>query len=225
LIGTTVAIAEQIGLEALLVCADGTLVVDARTHEVVERRSFAIADARRATELAERHGLGTFVLHDDAIHFDERASVHAHYAAGWTPHLTQHSKLDACCVTEHVLGIISFGPQNQVERTLETLNGDRRAAASLTFGAAVDHVLKLTPVGIDKATGMATVARLMGLTREQVAVVGDWLNDVPMLRWAGRSFAMGQAVEEVRRAAGAVLKATAREGGGVAEAVERLLSE
>ena len=36
---------------------------------------------------------------------------------------------------------------------------------------------------------------------------------------------MGQAVEEVRRAAGEVLVATARDGGGVAEAVERLLRD
>jgi Cof subfamily protein (haloacid dehalogenase superfamily) len=224
LVGTTMAIAEQVGLDGLMVCADGTLVVDAKTHHVVERRSFSLAHARHATQLAREHGLGTFVLHDDAIHFDERAAMHAHYASGWTPHLTQHPTLEECCVTADVLGIISFGPQLQVEATREKL-GDEAGAATLTFGAMVDHVLKLTPIGIDKATGLAAVAAHLGLAREQVAAVGDWLNDVPMLKWAGRSYAMGQAVEEVRRSAQIVLKATAREGGGIAEAVELILSE
>jgi Cof subfamily protein (haloacid dehalogenase superfamily) len=224
LVGTTMAIAEQVGLDGLMVCADGTLVVDAKTHHVVERRSFALSHARHATALAREHGLGTFVLHDDAIHFDERAAMHAHYASGWTPHLTQHTQLAECCVTDQVLGIISFGPERQVEQTRERL-GDRAGAATLTFGALVDHVLKLTPAGVDKATGLAAVAERLGLKREQVAAVGDWLNDVPMLRWAGRSYAMGQAVEEVKRSAQRVLVATARDGGGIAEAVELILGE
>jgi Cof subfamily protein (haloacid dehalogenase superfamily) len=224
LVGTTMAIAQQVGLEGLMVCADGTLVVDAKTHHVVERRAFSLAHARNATRLAAEHGLGTFVLHDDAIHFDERASAHAHYASGWTPHLTQHARLEECCVTEQVLGIISFGPERQVELTRERL-GDDAGAATLTFGALVDHVLKLTPVGIDKATGIAAVAARLGFAQEQVAVVGDWLNDVPMLRWAGNSYAMGQAMPEVKAAAKTILKATAKDGGGIAEAVELILSE
>lgn len=224
LVGTTLAIAEQVGLDGLMVCADGTLVVDAKTHHVVERRSFSLSHARHVTSLAHEHGLGTFVLHDDAIHFDERASAHAHYASGWTPHLKQHPVLEECCVTANVLGIISFGPQLQVERTRERL-GDEAGAATLTFGALVDHVLKMTPIGIDKATGLAAVAAQLGFAQAEVAAVGDWLNDVPMLRWAARSFAMGQAVDEVKRAAKTVLKASAREGGGIAEAVGLILDE
>ncbi len=224
LVGSTRAVAEELELDGLLVCADGALLVNATSGEVVERRAFGRYEAQRAAELAEEHGLGTFVFHDDAIHFDERASPHAHYASGWTPNLKQHPRLlDVGVVTDQVLGMIAFGPELHVARARESLETDCPGTQTITFGAAVDHVLKLTPGGVDKATGLAAVATRMGLTAAEVAAVGDWLNDVGMLRWAGMSFAMGQAVPEVRQAARQVLDATAREGGGVAEAIARLL--
>lgn len=45
----------------------------------------------------------------------------------------------------------------------------------------------------DKATGLTVVAQRLGLTARDVAVVGDWVNDIPMFQWAGRSFVMGQS--------------------------------
>ena len=53
--------------------------------------------------------------------------------------------------------------------------------------------------------------------------MGDWLNDVPMFRWAGRSFVMGQSPDEVARHATDRLRATSRTGGGVAEAILAML--
>ncbi len=226
LAGSTLAIARQLELDAVLVCADGALLVSASTSEVVDRRAFGLADARRIVDVAREHGLGTFVFHDDAIHYDERASQHAHYAAGWTPNLEQHvSLLDAGCVSDRVLGMISFGPEQHVSRARDRLEQACPGAHAITFGANVDHVLKLLPAGVDKASGLARVAERLGLARTEVAAMGDWLNDVPMLEWAHRSFAMGQAVEPVRRAARQVLRATATEGGGVAEVVGLLLDE
>jgi len=55
----------------------------------------------------------------------------------------------------------------------------------------------------------------------EVIAVGDWINDIPMLVRAGRSFAMAQAPREVRAAASEVLTADVWSGGGIAEAAER----
>jgi hydroxymethylpyrimidine pyrophosphatase-like HAD family hydrolase len=54
-----------------------------------------------------------------------------------------------------------------------------------------------------------------------VVVVGDWLNDVPMFKTAGRSFVMAQAPSAVKEAASDKLTAHAGQGGGIAEAIER----
>lgn len=79
--------------------------------------------------------------------------------------------------------------------------------------------LDLAPVGVSKASGLAVVARELGVERADVLAIGDGRNDTDMLRWAGRGVAMGQAIEEVRAAADAVT-GTADED-GVALELER----
>jgi hypothetical protein len=77
--------------------------------------------------------------------------------------------------------------------------------------------------GVDKADGLTRLCARLGIEREEVVVVGDWLNDLSMFAWAGRSFAMGQAPLSVQEAATDRLAATSAEGGGVAEAIARAL--
>ena len=56
---------------------------------------------------------------------------------------------------------------------------------------------------------------------DEIVVVGDWINDVPMFLRAGLSFAMAQSPDVVKQAASAVLESSDRSGGGIAEAAER----
>jgi hydroxymethylpyrimidine pyrophosphatase-like HAD family hydrolase len=72
-----------------------------------------------------------------------------------------------------------------------------------------------------KATALQWIATQHGCAMEEVVTIGDWINDIPMFRAAGRSFAMGQAPDHVKDAATDVLVADSRTGGGIAEAAER----
>jgi hydroxymethylpyrimidine pyrophosphatase-like HAD family hydrolase len=58
------------------------------------------------------------------------------------------------------------------------------------------------------------------VSRERVAAVGDWFNDMGMLKWASCSFAMNSAPVAVCETATRVLDARVGQGGGVAEAIE-----
>ncbi|MGH8866926.1 MAG: HAD family hydrolase [Actinomycetes bacterium] len=68
---------------------------------------------------------------------------------------------------------------------------------------AVGHTawLDLAPSGVTKASGLAGVARRLGVAQEDTLAIGDGRNDVEMLAWAAHGVAMGQAVDEVRWAA------------------------
>jgi HAD superfamily hydrolase (TIGR01484 family) len=72
--------------------------------------------------------------------------------------------------------------------------------------------LDLAPVGVSKASGLAHVARELGVAAADVLAIGDGRNDLEMLRWAGRGVATGQAVAEVREAADAVTGTVYDEG-------------
>jgi len=53
--------------------------------------------------------------------------------------------------------------------------------------------VEITGTGIDKAFGVARLCARLGVEAGEVLAVGDHLNDLAMLRWAGRGVAMGGA--------------------------------
>ncbi|HWL89184.1 MAG TPA: HAD hydrolase family protein, partial [Polyangiaceae bacterium] len=77
-------------------------------------------------------------------------------------------------------------------------------------------------IGGNKGSALEWIASHHGLSLEETVCIGDWLNDVPMFAKAGRSFAMGQAPDEVKNAASDVLEETSEEGGGIARVVEEI---
>jgi hydroxymethylpyrimidine pyrophosphatase-like HAD family hydrolase len=85
------------------------------------------------------------------------------------------------------------------------------------------HALMMRRAGKTKGTGIMSLAARQELERHQVAAVGDWYNDVAFFAEVGRSFAMGQAPDRVAEAATDVLDANDASGGGVAEAIARIL--
>jgi HAD superfamily hydrolase (TIGR01484 family) len=75
--------------------------------------------------------------------------------------------------------------------------------------------MDLSPVGVSKASGLAYVARQLGVAAADALAIGDGRNDIEMLQWAGRGVAMGQAVPEVQAAADAVTGTVDDDGAAV----------
>ncbi|GAA4608939.1 Cof-type HAD-IIB family hydrolase [Actinoallomurus liliacearum] len=82
-------------------------------------------------------------------------------------------------------------------------------------------LLEMSRRGVTKGSALATVADELGISAEDVLAFGDMPNDVPMMRWAGRSVAVANAHPEVRAAAEEVTLANVQDGVGVY--LERLL--
>lgn len=66
--------------------------------------------------------------------------------------------------------------------------------------------------GATKATGMQHMLDYLGISREDCIGIGDAINDLPMIQFAGLGVAMGNAPEEVKRAADAVTETCANDG-------------
>lgn len=73
--------------------------------------------------------------------------------------------------------------------------------------------------GVTKATGMQRVLDHVGISRENCIGVGDSVNDLPMIEFAGLGVAMGNAPEGVKARADAVTEHI--DNDGVAVMIER----
>lgn len=63
------------------------------------------------------------------------------------------------------------------------------------------HKLNITPAQATKGEAVVELARLYGVTPQEVAALGDAPNDIPMLKAAGMAIAMGQAPQSVKEQA------------------------
>ena len=80
-------------------------------------------------------------------------------------------------------------------------------------------LIEIVPLGIDKATGIAELARPRGIADEDWVAFGDMPNDVQMLLRAGHGVAMGNAHPDAIAAADEVT--TSNSDDGVARVLER----
>lgn len=100
-----------------------------------------------------------------------------------------------------------------------------REIDALTF--AVNYVyseanyLEILPPGVNKGTALRAVATRLGLERESIIAVGDNLNDLEMIEYAGMGIAMANAPDELRARAGFV--APSNNDHGLQEVIERFI--
>lgn len=83
------------------------------------------------------------------------------------------------------------------------------------------HWVDIMDKHVDKGEGVKAIQRALGITKEQTAAFGDYLNDVGMLREAAYSFAMANAHDGVK--AVAKYEAPANTEEGVIRVVDRLI--
>ncbi|MFJ3574646.1 HAD family hydrolase [Streptomyces rubiginosohelvolus] len=89
-----------------------------------------------------------------------------------------------------------------------------------TVTMAGPGTVELAPCGVDKGTGLAAAAELLGIGAERTVAFGDMPNDLPMFAGSGLRVAMGNAHPELRAAADEVTLSNAEDG--VAVVLERL---
>ncbi|MEV7460685.1 HAD family hydrolase [Streptomyces rubiginosohelvolus] len=89
-----------------------------------------------------------------------------------------------------------------------------------TVTMAGPGTVELAPRGVDKGTGLAAAAGLLGIGAERTVAFGDMPNDLPMFAGSGLRVAMGNAHPELRAAADEVTLSNAEDG--VAVVLERL---
>ncbi|HYN17749.1 MAG TPA: HAD family hydrolase, partial [Actinomycetes bacterium] len=72
--------------------------------------------------------------------------------------------------------------------------------------------LDLAPDGVSKASALEGVRGRLGVPADATMAVGDGRNDLEMFAWAARAVAMGNAFEEVKAAADAVVPGVLDDG-------------
>jgi Cof subfamily protein (haloacid dehalogenase superfamily) len=220
--------AELLGIEGPVGCADGSHVVKVASSKTLLHHGIRGKAAGRLRASLDRNDLVAFLFAEDSIVHDERGADYLPYVRTWSTDLRYAHR-----VTEHELwesragmtAVVALGREASIGRTIADIQRDETEAVQAVmfpFRREAEHwCMVARAAGGTKGTALEYVASHYGVAMEETVCVGDWLNDLPMLTSAGRSFAMGQAPDDVKKAATDVCQKSITTGGGIAEAIER----
>lgn len=211
-------VARQTGHTGIAVCANGALLYDLGTRQVVGSNLISVPTLREvANALLGEFGEVRFALEHDAG-FDHEDGYRHDYDIGPTA-VTIRTRLDVLSTPGIKLLVRHHGlSSDEFLARAQALLG---TAVTVTSSSSAG-LLEIAAPGVSKATGLATVAQQMGVAAHQVAAVGDMPNDLPMLAWAGHSFAVANAHQAVLAAADATVASNT--DGGFAQVVDRVLA-
>jgi hydroxymethylpyrimidine pyrophosphatase-like HAD family hydrolase len=215
---TTLPIARALGLDGPLLCADGALVI-AGDGAVLRSHPLPGAAFARCLALAQETATPLMFL---ALHLQGWSD---RFVAVDFPGLQAAIEARAPLMAGFLVGtqaeVLQLGERFGAA-AVDTVSAETWAIDPVPLGEAAPWVLRVRAGGIDKGIALGRLAAQLGIDQNDVAAGGDWYNDVPMLLWAGRSFAMGHAPADVAQAAQQRLRSTAATGGAIAEALALL---
>lgn len=221
-------IARTLGLDAPLVCADGGVLACATTERVLARRALPTATVLRTLDALRSERLSSFVFTHDHIHSCAQGRAHHAFVRGWSHTVTAHEELrdaPAWRADEAAIMVLGVGDPAGVERVLASLSDIRDQLELIAFDIADARVVRLMARGATKGQALLDLAAQLGVAQKDVAVAGDWYNDLSMFQVAGSAYAMPHAPAELKSLASHVLADDAPRRGAIADALEHWLAE
>ena len=216
---STLRFSTELGLTVPIICYQGALIGDPVSKRVIWEKPIPLGLARQAIHLIEDNGLAPYVFVRDRFYVQERTERVQQYENVLEIKARAVGDL-ASYLGEDPTKLVVVGEESQmveVQRRVRETFG-----LSLSIIKTFSHLCEIGHPDGSKAQALSYLAGWLGVRQKETVAVGDSLNDVDMIQWAGLGVAMGNASQEVQDAADMVVKSTS--DGGVVQLLEELLS-
>lgn len=185
-------LAELVGAHGVAIVANGAILYDVARRQAIRTRliepavGLEVAEAIRA-EIPEV---------EFAIERSDRYGQEPHYVNRWPRPADAVVGEIAELLSEPAAKLLVRHPDWPSDDLLVRVQAvvGQRVAASHSGG---ERLVEISATGVSKATMLADFAAEQGIAAEETIAFGDSLNDLPMLAWAGTSYGVANAHEQV----------------------------
>jgi Cof subfamily protein (haloacid dehalogenase superfamily) len=199
----------QVGLDenSVMISSNGA-VVRGFDGQLLDRRFLPVETARQLC--VALRGYGTLVFTFDregtgSLVIESVKQLHARidrWVEANRPYLLEVQPIERAfdAGEEPIQGMICGTVAEMVAAERQLLLSDLAGQIAMhrtEYAARNLSILDLLPPGCSKGAALDSLARIRGLERNQIMAIGDNLNDLEMLEYAGRAVVMANAGEEV----------------------------
>ncbi len=224
---TAEPIARQLGPPlGYAITSNGGIALHLDTNQILHRHLLPVPTALQIIRAIIGIGSEPYVYEEATTGDISGARVLYHPELRVGPFATPNRYLPYADITRSLpfepVSISAFGSPAKmrplVDKLIAQLPPD---VAVIQSGSEFYWGIEILVGGVSKRLGLQTLAAHLGVAQAETMAIGDHLNDVEMLAWAGVGVAMGNAVAEVKAVADWVTTSQAHDG--VARAIERFI--
>ncbi|HQY30575.1 MAG TPA: HAD family hydrolase [Thermomicrobiales bacterium] len=219
---TVTEFAKMAGFSGYAICGNGAVVLDLADDGAVIRKSTIDGDTAETVMATIRQAVPGSVFALVGTH-DFLGEPGYMAASNFTDHWLQPEEMQTSDrlreIPDGTVKIVARHPELTPGDLFRILQGAAIAQVEMTHSLA--PFVEMSMLGVTKATTLATLCTEWGLDRSEVAAIGDALNDLPMIEWAGLGLAPANAMPEALAAADQVLPGN--DDDGVATFLESLI--
>lgn len=216
----------------LLVCYNGSKVVDCETNEVLFNQALSVSEGKAVLEHMKKFdrlrpmidkGEYMYVtnVYDNMITLNGQPfNVMEYESRGGKFKLCEVDDL-ADFLDYEINKILTFSDPEYLQEHYKEMMAPFEGKLSCMFTGP--FYFEFTAMGIDKAKALDTVLKPLGYKQEDMIAFGDGQNDASMVNYAGIGVAMENAVEELKEIAQDVTLSNDEDG--IAEALYKYMPE
>ena len=226
---TAMDVIEPLGSGEYLIQSSGAVIRHIKTADILYERYIAGNIARKIVEIGQALGV-TGVWYDTPRRsrklyvFGKIASVDAltQYASR---NLSAFIEVDNFQALTDAMELVFFGNTHDLHELDRRLSNSFSTSVRImpwTNGAFSSLVLEVVERTVSKGSALEWLSGHLGISRDRVIAIGDDINDLEMISWAGTGVAMGNANEALTALADVVIGRANEQG--LAKYLSRLLS-
>lgn len=220
-------VVDETGHLGVAVGANGAVIYDLHDERVVRAHTLAPGVALEVADDVRAR----FPEVSYAVEYVDGFAAEADYVHDWTINPAYDRKGNPLpspriaplteIVDRPLLKVLAKDRGREVDEFLALAGSLLGERASITHSSAIG-LLEIAAPGVTKATGLAEIAAGHGIDASEVVAIGDMPNDIPMLEWVGRSYAVANAHPTVQAVADEVVGANDEDA--VATLIEQVLT-
>jgi len=212
----------QLGICMPVITCHGAIIRDMKKGETIYRKTIDNDIAVQAVKIMQSEGMHCQIYLQDKIYTNKQNT----WAETWKK-LTavQAEEADLLKVLEQKDGpekIISIDAEELIYQKYQAYQKMFYGKIHLTLSKPM--FLEMSDAAVNKGSALEILARMHHIQRDEIMAIGDSLNDLEMIQFAGKGVAMGNGRPEVKMVADYITATNDEDG--AAEAIEKfVLSE
>ncbi|NTW71394.1 MAG: HAD family phosphatase [Eubacteriaceae bacterium] len=203
------SLVEEIGLDLPLITYNGSMVLKAKTREIIYSRTMTDKDAKMVYQTAVEWDVNMILWSDNKLYStrdNEKSRYYSHITKTELNIIENFEDIKA-----GITKILWYEEPEVLKDFLVELD-KLLDKDSVVFHTSRPYFLEFVDKGASKAIAIEKLGEEYGIKREEIIAIGDSYNDISMISYAGLGVAMNNAPDDIKAIADYITKSCDEDG-------------